>query len=121
MTLSQANIDALFDPEPEAADAAPSAAPEVLGPRCGKLANILTLLIPITVVLATRKLPIETILKTRVGTILEFDVVFDTDLVLEVAGQGIAQGQAVKVGENFGIRLTKVGPVKDLIHAMGGG
>lgn len=124
MSLSQSNIDAMFDQEPTPAkDPAPAAqghTPQATGPRRPNLAHILGLSVPVTVVLATRSVPIETILKTRVGTILEFEVAFDTDLVMEVAGHPVALGQAVKIGENFGLRIGSVGTVEDRIHAMGG-
>jgi len=32
----------------------------------------------------------------------------------------IGSGRAVKVGENFGVRLTRIGEVKDRVVAMGG-
>jgi predicted RecA/RadA family phage recombinase len=31
----------------------------------------------------------------------------------------IGAGRAVKVGENFGVRLTQIGAVKDRVVAMG--
>ena len=33
----------------------------------------------------------------------------------------LAVGETVKVGENFGLRITQIGDVKQLIAALGGG
>lgn len=86
-----------------------------------KLRNLLSLAVPVTVILAERDMDIESILATKVGTIIEFDVPFDSDLVLYVANQTIAYGQAAKVGENFGIRITAIQSIKDRVNALGCG
>jgi len=84
-----------------------------------KLRNLLSLAVPITVILAERDMNIESILATKVGTIIEFDVPFDSDLVLYVANETIAHGQAAKIGENFGIRITAIQSIKDRVNALG--
>jgi flagellar motor switch protein FliN/FliY len=89
-------------------------------PRAPDLSRILGLYVPVSVMLADRLMSIESILKMNVGTIIEFDVAFDSELVLEVADHPIGHGMAIKVGENFGLRITRVGSVEDRIHAMGG-
>jgi flagellar motor switch/type III secretory pathway protein FliN len=55
-----------------------------------------------------------------VGTIVEFEVPFDSELALQVANRTIGRGQAVKVGENFGLRITSIEPVPKRIDALGG-
>ena len=52
---------------------------------------------------------------------MEFDVPVDADLTLEVAGRPIGKGHAVKIGENFGLRILKIDPVQQRIDAMGPG
>jgi hypothetical protein len=37
-----------------------------------------------------------------------------------VNNKSIGKGQAVKVGENFGIKITSIGSVKDTIRKLGG-
>jgi len=88
--------------------------------RATNLPRILGLNVPVSVMLADRLMPIDAILRMNVGTIIEFDVPFDSELVLEVADLPIGRGHAVKVGENFGLRITNIGSLKDRIHAMGG-
>lgn len=129
MDVSQASIDALFGEEvnaglAEGADAAPESqvavhVPQPAPPREHDVERILALPVPVTVLLAERDMPVESILKMTVGTILEFDVSFDSELSLCVVDRPIACGQAVKVGESFGIRLTRVGSVQDRVKALG--
>lgn len=84
------------------------------------LRRILELCVPVSVVLAECDLRIEAILDMRVGTIIEFDVPFDADLTLFAANRRIGIGQAVKVSENFGLRVAEIGTVKERINALGG-
>lgn len=86
-----------------------------------KLRNLLSLEVPVSVILAERDMDIESILKTKIGTIIEFDVSFDSDLMLHVANEQVASGQAVKIGENFGIRVTTVKSVEERLQALGSG
>jgi len=76
--------------------------------------------VPVTVTLAEREMTIESILEIAAGTILEFDIPFDSELTLNVANRSIGRGQAVKVGENFGLRVTYIEPVEERIDAMKG-
>ena len=50
------------------------------------------------------------------GAIIEFSKSSEEPLELLVNNKTIAVGQTVKVGENFGIRLTTVGDVKQAIY-----
>ena len=139
MSISQADIDAMLLGEPTSEKSGPSGqstaatavssvavqpTPMVTaqssGPRKLEVQRILDLSVPVAVVLAQRDMPVATILEITVGTILEFEALFDSELSLEVASRSIGAGQAVKVGENYGLRVTKVGTMHDRIDAMGG-
>jgi flagellar motor switch/type III secretory pathway protein FliN len=85
----------------------------------GELARLLHLAVPLSVRLAERDLTIESILKLNVGSVLEFDCRADSELELVVADQPIGAGQAVKIGENFGLRITRIGTPGQRIRAMG--
>lgn len=85
------------------------------------VSKILGLTVPVSVILTQRKMTIESLLNITVGTIIEFDMSFDAELKLQVVNQTIGRGHAVKIGENFGLRLTQINSVKDRIDAMGGG
>jgi len=88
--------------------------------RDPELKRILGLSVPVSVVVAEQALPVGSILQITVGTILEFDVSFGAELTLVVGDQPIGRGNAVKVGENFGLRITGIDSVGQRIGAMGG-
>lgn len=96
--------------------------PGVVAPRAvaRDIRRILKLSVPVTVVLAERDMTIEAILQLTVGSIVEFDVAFDAELILHVAGRPVGSGQAVKSGENFGLRISTVGSVRERIDALAG-
>ena len=130
MTLSQADIDALVgggqaaDAPASAVAAAPSIDPSVgaaarKGAAQAEVHRILGLSMPVSVIVASREMDISSLLALTVGSIIEFDVMFDADLDLQIGGHSIARGQAVKVGENFGIRITVVETVHERIDALG--
>jgi flagellar motor switch protein FliN/FliY len=87
--------------------------------RSANLKRILGLSVPVTVTLAEREMSVESILAIRVGTILEFDVSFDSELQLCVANHPIGTGTAVKSGENFGLRINRIATVQDRIESLG--
>ena len=86
-----------------------------------ELRRILHIEVPVIVQLAERELDMQEILNLNVGSVIEFDKRFDAELGLIVTNRQIGLGQAVKVGENFGLRVTRIGTVYDTIQALGGG
>ncbi len=66
-------------------------------------------------------MPIRSIVTWTVGSIIEFDTSADSELELMVVNQSIGAGQAVKIGENFGLRISRLQSVQERIQAMGGG
>jgi flagellar motor switch/type III secretory pathway protein FliN len=52
------------------------------------------------------KQPVRRILNLSPGTILHFEKSCDDTLSLEVGGQAVANGEAVKVGDKFGLWIT---------------
>lgn len=60
------------------------------------------------VTLARRRQPIGTLLQLSPGAIIQFDKSCEDLLDLEVAGRVIAQGEAVKVGDKFGLRILRI-------------
>ena len=83
------------------------------------LARILELSVPVSAILAERPLPVETILQITAGTILEFDVPFGSDLSLVVGNRTLGRGQAVKIGEHFGLKITGIDSLRQRIEALG--
>ncbi len=89
--------------------------------RNPEIARVLGINVPVSVVLAERDLPIESILQITVGTILEFEVSFGAELTLLVGNRPVGRGAAVKIGEHFGLRVTGIESVRQRIDALGGG
>ena len=90
---------------------------------CGpgeKIQRILKLSVPLIVKLGERTMPLSTITNLSTGAIIEFDKAFDDDLDLMINNKCIGRGQAVKVGENFGLRVSRIGSVAQRVQAMGG-
>ena len=83
------------------------------------VSRILKLQVPVIVQLAGNTTPLSEIMGLTTGAIIEFDKPVDSDLDLLINNKCIGQGQAVKVGENFGLRITRVGSLRDRIQAMG--
>jgi flagellar motor switch protein FliN/FliY len=84
-----------------------------------ELSRILRLHVPVIVKLAERKLTMSEVLRLGVGAIIEFSKANDEPLELLINNKPIGLGEAVKVGENFGLRITQVGDVKAVIRSMG--
>ena len=82
--------------------------------------RILCIRVPVIVKLAECDMPVSAILKLTSGSILEFERSADADLELLVNNKMVGSGQAVKVGENFGLRIARICGVEDTIRAMGG-
>lgn len=87
----------------------------------GDVARILRLEVPIIVRLGQRKLLLSEVLRLGTGAIIEFSKRSDEPLELLINNKVIGVGETVKVGENFGLRITQIGDIKQLIQALGGG
>lgn len=70
--------------------------------------SLLKIKVPVVVTLASKRTPVEAILQLGLGSILQFDKPCDDTLDLEVADSPVAVGEAVKVGDKFGLRVTGV-------------
>lgn len=80
---------------------------------------LLQLEVPLIVLIAKHKLSVDEVRNLAPGAIIELPKGSEEDLEILVNNQGIAMGKAVKVGENFGVRITFVGDIKQRIEAMG--
>lgn len=84
-----------------------------------ELSRILHLEVPVIVKLAERKLNVSEVMRLGTGAIIEFVKSSDEPLELMINNKVIGVGEVVKVGENFGLRLTQIGDMKQIIQAMG--
>jgi flagellar motor switch protein FliN/FliY len=90
------------------------------GPSQGEVRRILGLEVPIIVKLAERKLTLGEVMRLGQGAIIEFFKSSDEPLELLVNNKAIGIGEAVKVGENFGLKITQIGDVRQIIRTLGG-
>jgi flagellar motor switch protein FliN/FliY len=74
-----------------------------------ELGSVLRLEVPVIVRLGERSLPLVEILSLMPGSIVDLDRRADEELGLYVNNRKIGTGTAVKVGENFGVRITGIG------------
>jgi flagellar motor switch protein FliN len=90
-------------------------------PSSSELGRILRLEVPIIVKLAERKLHLSEVMRLGAGAIIEFIKSSDEPLELLVNNKVIGGGETVKIGENFGLRITQIGDVKQIVAALGSG
>lgn len=62
----------------------------------------------VAVTLAQQKIPVERILQFVPGVMIQFDKPCDRPISLEIDGNTIAEGEVVKVGDKFGLRITEI-------------
>jgi flagellar motor switch protein FliN len=84
-----------------------------------ELRRILHMQVPVIVKLAQRKLLLSEVMRLGIGAIIEFVKSSEEPLELLINNKPIAVGEAVKIGENFGLRIKQVGDVKELIATLG--
>lgn len=72
--------------------------------------SLLCVEVPVVVTLARTSMPVEKILRLVPGVMIQFDKNCDTPLEVEVGDQKIAEGEVVKVGDKFGLRVSNVLP-----------
>lgn len=99
------------DPVPHAFPSAPAVVqPPTVGvdalPAYAR--SLLRIKVPVIVTLAAKKQPIGRIVELGTGSIIQFDKSCEEMLALHVADQAVAEGEAVKVGDKFGIRVTSL-------------
>jgi flagellar motor switch protein FliN/FliY len=82
--------------------------------------SLLRIRVPVVVTLAEKKQPLERILELGPGMIIHFDKSCDETLDLEVNNRRIAQGEVVKVGDKFGLRITGVVAPQESFASVGG-
>ncbi len=68
--------------------------------------SLLRIRVPIQLTLASQRKSIHEIIELGPGSIVKFAKTFDEPLELQVGGRTIAQGEVVKVGDKFGVRIS---------------
>ncbi len=113
----KASQQAPAQPAPSGSASSPTSAParkprslEELPPY---IRSLLKVKLPVMVTLASKKMKVKDILQLVPGSIIQFDKSCSELLDLEVAGVRIAVGEAVKVGEKFGLRIRRMVPPRE--------
>ena len=70
--------------------------------------SLLKVEVPVSVKLASKKQTVDEILRLGSGSIIQFDKGCDEMLEMEAGDHPIAEGEAVKVGDKFGLRITSI-------------
>ena len=74
---------------------------------------VLAIKTPVSVTLARKNISLERIVNLVPGSMLTFDAHCDEPLALEAGGKQIATGEAIKVGDKFGLRVREIVPKTD--------
>ena len=80
--------------------------------------SIMSLDVPLIVVIGTRDMAVKEVMNLAPGAILELPKLANEELEILINNKPIGLGAAVKVGENFGVKINYVGDVKDRIKAL---
>jgi flagellar motor switch/type III secretory pathway protein FliN len=72
------------------------------------ICSLLRIRVPVSVVLAGKKQSVGKILELVPGSLIQFDKSCDELLELCVGGRIVADGEAVKVGDKFGVRVNAI-------------
>jgi flagellar motor switch protein FliN/FliY len=110
-----------LDADPSPASVAISEAPILPQrsdpPRPAALAHVLGRLrhlpVPISVRLAEKKIPLSQLLSITPGMLIMFNKPCEDLLDLYVSNSRYCRGEAVKIGENFGLKVNQVGVVEE--------
>jgi len=70
--------------------------------------SLLRIAVPVSVTLAEKRQPLGRVIELSPGSIIQFDKSCEEMLDLSAAGRRIAAGEAVKVGDKFGLRITSI-------------
>ena len=95
-----------------------ASAPTAVG-AASDVGRLLAIEVPVIVQLGVRKLTVGEVMRLAVGAIVEFGKSAEEELDLLANNKPIGKGHAVKVGENFGIKVTSIGTVKETIRKLG--
>jgi len=97
----------------------PRAAPAAVVASSPEVARILRLRVPVRVQLAACRMTISAIRRFSLGMIVEFHKSVDEPLDLLINNHPIGKGDAVKVGEHFGLRISQIRDTATRIRSMG--
>jgi flagellar motor switch/type III secretory pathway protein FliN len=74
----------------------------------GYTRSLLRIEVPVIVTLAENRLPLHRIVELGPGSMIQFDKSCEAMLELSVGDRRVAEGEAIKVGDKFGLRITSI-------------
>ncbi len=77
----------------------------MLKPYCQ---SVLRIRVPLVVVLARQSMRIDQVTKLVPGVLIQFDKPYESPMTVEIGEQPIAEGEVVKTGDKFGIRISNI-------------
>ncbi len=82
--------------------------------------SLLRIKVPVVVTLAHKRQPLSQIMELGPGSIIQFDKSCEEMLELDVGGRSVATGEAVKVGDKFGLRINAITMPEERFVPVGG-
>jgi flagellar motor switch/type III secretory pathway protein FliN len=70
--------------------------------------SLLRIPVTVRVTLARQRRPVSEIMELGPGTLVKFEKTYDKPLELSIGELPIAEGEAVKVGDKFGLRIGQI-------------
>jgi flagellar motor switch protein FliN len=84
----------------------------------GYVRSLLRIRVPVAVTLASARQSVRRILELGPGSIIQFRKSCEETLTLEVGNLTIAEGEAVKVGDKFGLWITSMTLPRERFHKV---
>lgn len=88
--------------------------------RAQRLARLINVPVPVIVKLAEKKIELGQLMAMGPGAIVMFEKSCEDLLDLYVNNQLYCRGEAVKIGEKFGIKINEVGSIEERVSAVMG-
>lgn len=80
--------------------------------------SFLRIEVPLVVSLATKRMAIDQVINLVPGMIIQFDKPCTSPMSVEIDDQPIADGEVVKIGDKFGVRISQISPVEERFVAI---
>jgi flagellar motor switch/type III secretory pathway protein FliN len=108
-TVAEVEAEPPRKPRPERGPSPPTARPPASPKALPEYTqSLLHVRVPVVVMLARKRQTLGRIVELGPGSIIQFEKSCEEMLELEAGGQPIALGEAVKVGDKFGLRITSI-------------
>ena len=80
--------------------------------------SVLRLRVPVVVTLAHKTMSIQQVLNLVPGAMIQFEKPYESPMTVEVSDRAIAEGEIVKSGDRFGIRVGEILPPRERFVAL---